>query len=91
MLGLTFKAREAEPLDEALLAQVHASVYAEVDRRLPDEKLSGEKVIEDLIRLRRELRQAKQWRQADRVRAKLAEAGIVLEDTPQGTVWKRKR
>jgi len=91
VLGLTFKAREAEPLDEALLAQVHASVYAEVDRRLPDEKLSGEKVIEDLIRLRRELRQAKQWRQADRVRAKLAEAGIVLEDTPQGTVWKRKR
>ena len=47
--------------------------------------------IGDLISLRNKFREAKQWQLADEVRAKLNEAGIVLEDTPQGTVWKRKR
>jgi cysteinyl-tRNA synthetase len=46
--------------------------------------------IEDLIRRRLAAREAKDWGEADRIRDDLAERGIVLEDTPQGTVWKRK-
>ena len=45
----------------------------------------------DLISVRNKFREAKQWQLADEIRAKLDEAGIALEDTPQGTVWKRKR
>jgi cysteinyl-tRNA synthetase len=41
--------------------------------------------IERLVRERDKLREAKQWQQADRIRAKLAELGVVLEDTPSGT------
>jgi cysteinyl-tRNA synthetase len=47
--------------------------------------------INKLIEERSECRKAKQWQRADEIRAELAELGIVLEDTPKGTVWKRKR
>ncbi len=51
----------------------------------------AEPFIELLITTRKELRQAKQYQLADQVRARLEELGILLEDTPKGTVWKRKR
>jgi len=53
--------------------------------------VGSEEDIENLIRQRNRLREAKLWQLADDIRAQLGELGIVLEDTPQGTVWKRKR
>jgi cysteinyl-tRNA synthetase len=47
--------------------------------------------VSQLIEERAMLRKEKQWQQADKIRAELAEMGITLEDTPKGTVWKRKR
>jgi len=46
--------------------------------------------IEDLIRRRDQARQEKNWREADRLRDELSQKGILLEDTPKGTVWKVK-
>jgi cysteinyl-tRNA synthetase len=46
--------------------------------------------IEALIARRTEARQNKDWGQADKIRDELFEKGILLEDTPQGTVWKVK-
>jgi len=54
-------------------------------------EIDSEKYIEDLIRQRDILRQDKQWQKADEIRDKLSELGIDLEDTPRGTVWRRKR
>ena len=45
-------------------------------------------VIEELIQRRDRARSAKQWQEADRIRAELQERGITLEDTPGGTIWK---
>jgi cysteinyl-tRNA synthetase len=56
----------------------------------PEADMSAAPFIELLISLRGELRQAKQYELGDRVRSGLAEIGIALEDTPQGTVWRRR-
>jgi cysteinyl-tRNA synthetase len=49
----------------------------------------AEQLIQLLIKAREELRRAKQWQLADTVRQHLTGLGIALEDTPQGTIWKR--
>ncbi len=53
--------------------------------------LDAEPFIELLVSTRLDLRQAKEWELADKIRSRLAELGITLEDTPKGTVWKRHR
>ena len=45
--------------------------------------------IELLITLRNELRAAKHFELADRVRTGLGDLGIALEDKPDGTVWRK--
>ncbi|MFN8928533.1 MAG: cysteine--tRNA ligase [Rhodospirillales bacterium] len=45
--------------------------------------------VERLIVERREARAGKDFARADAIRKRLAEAGVVLEDGPQGTSWRR--
>ena len=52
--------------------------------------LEARPFIELLVETRKGLRAAKQYALADKVRDQLAELGVVLEDGPQGTAWKRK-
>ncbi len=46
--------------------------------------------IEALIQQRLDARKAKDWAAADAARDRLTEMGIILEDGPQGTTWRRK-
>jgi len=45
--------------------------------------------VEELIRQRTEARARKDWQEADRIRVRLAAQGVVLEDGPGGTRWRR--
>ena len=48
----------------------------------------AEAFISLLASIRDDLRQNKQWQLADKIRKGLADLGVTLEDTPQGTRWK---
>jgi len=45
--------------------------------------------VTELIRKREEARRQKNWALADQIRQQLKERGIILEDTPLGTRWRR--
>ncbi len=85
--------REGHPYNRDLLDKVVA-YYREINEifeildleepRLLDDQVSG------MIKKRDEARANRDFATADQIRDRLAEQGIVLEDTPHGTRWKRK-
>lgn len=50
---------------------------------------SDDAEIEALVAERTAAKKQRDYRRADEIRAKLAEMGVVIEDTPQGPKWKR--
>ena len=50
----------------------------------------GAAEIEAKIQARLEAKKNKDWATADAIRNELKAQGIILEDTPQGTSWKRE-
>lgn len=52
-------------------------------------KAADNEGIEDLIAARNEAKKARNFAEADRIRALLSEQGIVLEDGPGGTIWRK--
>ncbi|HSI21491.1 MAG TPA: cysteine--tRNA ligase [Methylophilaceae bacterium] len=65
-------------------------------QRSPEEFLQGassasalaSEQIENLITERAAAKKAKNFTEADRIRKQLLDNGVVLEDTPQGTIWR---
>lgn len=71
-----------------LTATVRALARA-VGLELSDAPPDVEHDVTDLVAQRDRARAAKDWAGADRIRDELLARGIVLEDTPNGTVWRQ--
>ena len=54
-----------------------------------DDEPAVDAEIDGLIRQRDDARERKDWAAADSLREQLRERGVVLEDTPHGTIWRR--
>ncbi len=55
----------------------------------PGEQGLSDAAIDELIERRQQAKQHKDWPEADAIREQLKEAGVVLEDSPAGTTWRR--
>jgi cysteinyl-tRNA synthetase len=70
-----------------LLREMLGVLGLQVEKKA-EEAAQAAPFIDLLVDVRRELRQQKLWSQADTVRNRLIELGVVLEDTKEGTVWR---
>ena len=106
ILGLTLKPPEKPAIETDYFVDLQESVltrlreeklYELIDKIAPffmqkDQMAKdAEHYINSLKDMRDILRKARQFQLADEIRDRLDELGIVLEDTPSGTVWKVKR
>jgi cysteinyl-tRNA synthetase len=69
-----------------------SEIKAEIGNMTPSisVNISGtESTVEEFIKVRAEAKKTKNFAEADRIRKVLSDAGIILEDTPQGTTWRR--
>jgi cysteinyl-tRNA synthetase len=62
---------------------------AEMAQETPAEDETLVKEIEALIAERAAAKKAKDFAKADGIRSSLKERGIILEDSPAGTTWRR--
>ncbi|MBN2240515.1 MAG: cysteine--tRNA ligase [Dehalococcoidales bacterium] len=90
VLGLTLKAVE-EKADASVITPVYTEICSEIGRTPVSETDNADAMLQDLIEARQQHRKAKEWSQADLIRNKLDEAGILLEDSARGTTWKLKK
>ncbi len=75
--------------DGARLVATAAELWQVLGLWWRDDEPEADADIERLVRARDDARERHDWAAADAVREQLRERGVVLEDTPHGTVWRR--
>ena len=82
---------ERSTLKSELMASAYmlGLLYNEPEAWFKGENNDEAAEIEELIQQRAEAKKNKDWATADSIRNELKERGIILEDSPSGTTWKR--
>ena len=86
-IQLEHHARLSTAIDEFDRVLGVVSLRRAEDAALPDELV---REIEQLVEERRAAKQRRDFATADQIRKTLADRGILLEDSPTGTIWKKK-
>jgi cysteinyl-tRNA synthetase len=82
--------RDAEPTRRALVWAQTSGRMADVAPELVASQSISDAEIDALVAERNESKKQRNFARADQIRAQLAEKGIVIEDSKDGTRWKRK-
>ncbi|MGA7615524.1 MAG: cysteine--tRNA ligase [Thermoanaerobaculia bacterium] len=84
-------------IDEGTVSAADCEAIAAAVRRadqvfdiLPAQERETDEEIDRMIEARNEARRQRKFDEADRLRDELTSRGIILEDTPGGTRWRRK-
>ncbi|MDZ4131513.1 MAG: cysteine--tRNA ligase [Dethiobacteria bacterium] len=86
--------KEGHPYNKGLLEETLQfyravnDIFEILDISIPEDL---DEDISAMIARRDEARAAKDWAASDRLRDELLERGIIIEDTPHGTRWKKKQ
>jgi cysteinyl-tRNA synthetase len=72
------------------LGLLHEGYFERKKERWLKKGIVNREEIESLIARRDGARREKNWPEADRIREQLREIGVLIEDTPGGTLWKAK-
>lgn len=70
-----------------IFRELLASLLSQFAARPTDPESCLRPLVDTLLALRKGLRSQKKWEEADAVRDCLAQAGIMVEDTPEGVRW----
>jgi len=71
-----------------ILLEKPAEYFEKEQTQRIDQKSVDPAVIEKLVEERNQARKTKNWKKADQIRIQLSDMGVILEDRPEGTVWK---
>jgi cysteinyl-tRNA synthetase len=72
------------------LAQILGLLSKDPEHFLQGNNSKDDVDIELMIKKRNDAKKNKNFQEADDIRANLLEKGILLEDTPEGTIWRKK-
>ena len=77
-----------DEVDPALYPELAAETVASTTPAQTSK--GGDDVVDALLALRAAARKAKDFAKGDQIRTLLVEAGVEIEDSPQGTRWTRR-
>jgi len=92
LFDLANDVNKSKSLETAQLLKNLAGVVGLLQRKAQDfmqGEMSTEIDVDAMIFARADAKKTKNFAEADRIRKMLLDAGIVLEDTPQGTIWRK--
>jgi cysteinyl-tRNA synthetase len=90
VLGLRLETTAAPTGDDTALLAAAAEIWQAAGRRAIDWEGDTSRAMTDLLTLRTELRRDKRYAEADNLRNRLDDAGVIIKDTPAGPVWEFK-